>query len=252
MTRLIVRGLHAGYGGGNSGGSGSKGSGFDVLHGIDLEAGDGVTAIVGANGAGKSTLLSAIIGLIDRRGEVWFDGKALPAAAPVVSLRHGLALVAEGRALFGQMTVQENLELGGWLRTRQQRTEGIARALALFPRLAERATQAAARLSGGEQQMLAVGRALVGSPRLLMLDEPSLGLAPKMIDGLLEALRQIADDGTPVLVVEQNVRRVLTIADEGYVLERGAIVAHDRGKALLGSDIVRKAFLGVERAASDR
>jgi branched-chain amino acid transport system ATP-binding protein len=163
-------------------------------------------------------------------------------------VRTGVALVAEGRQLFPQMTVTENLELGGWLVPKAERAQRIEDAFKLFPKLRERAQQLAGTMSGGEQQMVAVARAMVSAPRLLMLDEPSLGLAPKMVDELLAAARRIADAGTTVLMVEQNVKKALAVADRGYVLERGTLVASGSARLLARSTVVREAYLG---AAAD-
>ncbi|QOF79752.1 MULTISPECIES: ABC transporter ATP-binding protein [unclassified Variovorax] len=232
-TFMTVRGLSAGY------------HGFEVIQGLDLDVTPGVTVVLGPNGAGKTTLLKALAGLLPRTGEAMLDGAALPSADATVCVRRGLALVAEGRQLFPQMTVTENLELGGWLIPARLRAERLARAFDDFPRLKERATQLAGTMSGGEQQMVAVARALMSGPRLLMLDEPSLGLAPRMVDELLAIVRRIADQGVTVLMVEQNVRKALQAADRGYVLERGRVVASGEAQALLHSDAVRQAYLGV-------
>jgi benzaldehyde dehydrogenase (NAD) len=231
---LRVRGLCAGYGP------------MRVLENVELEAPGGeLTVIVGPNGAGKSTLLRAISGLIPRQGEVLFDSEPLPSRAAAIVSR-GLAQVPEGRQLFAQMTVLENLELGGYLVPRAERASRLERVLALFPRLAERRRQLAGTMSGGEQQMLAVGRALMGKPKLLMLDEPSLGLAPKMVDELLAIVRRIRDEGVTVLLVEQNVAKALAIAESAYVLERGTVVMKGAARSLLGSERLRASYLGTE------
>jgi len=230
---LTVTGLTAGYGG------------IRVLRGLDLRLRAGhVTAIVGANGAGKSTLLRALAGLLWREGVVALDGLELPPGAAAAAVRAGLILVAEGRHLFPRMTVLENLQLGGWLLARAERAARIERAFALFPRLAERRRQLAGSMSGGEQQMVAVARALVGRPRLLMLDEPSLGLAPRLVDDVFAAVHRIREDGVTVLLIEQNVARALAAADDAHVLERGQLVASGPAAALLGSDLVQAAYLG--------
>jgi len=229
---LRLRGLAAGYGP------------IRVLQGVDLDAPPGrITVVLGPNGAGKTTLLRAVSGLIPREGDVAFEGVPLP-AEPAAIVRRGLAQVAEGRQLFAQMTVRENLELGGYLVSRRERASRLEAAYQFFPRLAERRVQLAGTLSGGEQQMLAVGRALMGKPRLLMLDEPSLGLAPKMVDELLAIVRRIRDDGVTILLVEQNVAKALAIADGAYVIERGAVVMQGEAGALLRSDALRAAYLG--------
>jgi len=231
---LVVHKLSAGYGP------------MRVLQNVELEAPGGeLTVIVGPNGAGKSTLLRAISGIIPREGEVLFDGEPLPARASAIVSR-GLAQVPEGRQLFAQMTVLENLELGGYLVRRAERAARLRRVLELFPRLAERRHQLAGTMSGGEQQMLAVGRALMGKPKLLMLDEPSLGLAPKMVDELLAIVRRIRDEGVTVLLVEQNVAKALAIAESAYVLERGAVVMKGAARSLLGSERLRASYLGTE------
>jgi len=233
---LQVRGLSAGYGG------------MRVLADITLEAPRGeITVVVGPNGAGKSTLLRALSGLIPRTGEVLFDGAPLP-ARPSAIVAGGLAQVPEGRQLFAQMTVLENLELGAYLAPRGERAARLEQALAFFPRLAERRSQLAGTMSGGEQQMLAVGRALMGRPRLLMLDEPSLGLAPKMVDELLAIVQRIRTDGVTVLLVEQNVAKALAMADSAWVIERGAVVMHGPAAELLQSDRLRAVYLGAEAA----
>ncbi|MBX3591858.1 MAG: aldehyde dehydrogenase family protein [Burkholderiaceae bacterium] len=238
-AHLELRGLSAGYGQ------------FLVLRELALEARPGVTVILGPNGAGKSTLLKAIAGLVARRGQVLLDGEAIPARARASEIvERGLAMVAEGRQLFPQMTVRENLELGGWLSTPAERATRIEQAFRDFPRLRERALQLAGTMSGGEQQMVAVARAMMSAPRLLMLDEPSLGLAPRMVDELLAIARRIADQGTTVLMVEQNVRKSLAVADRGYVLERGKLVASGPAGLLARSTVIRSAYLGARGAAS--
>ena len=231
---LVVRGLSAGYGG------------IRVLENVDLEAPSGeLTVVVGPNGAGKTTLLRALSGLLPRSGEVLFDGAPLP-EAPAAIVSRGLAQVPEGRQLFPQMTVRENLELGGYLLPRREREARLERAFGFFPKLAERRAQLAGTMSGGEQQMLAVGRALMGRPRLLMLDEPSLGLAPKMVDELLAIVRRIRDDGVTILLVEQNIAKALAIAEGAYVIERGAVVMKGPAGKLLRSERLRAAYLGAE------
>ncbi|MBT2301824.1 ABC transporter ATP-binding protein [Variovorax paradoxus] len=232
-SEMHVRGLAAGY------------HGFQVIQGLDLDVLPGITVVLGPNGAGKTTLLKALAGLLPRAGELLLDGATLPSNDATACVRQGLALVAEGRQLFPQMSVTENLELGAWLAPARLRAERLARAFEDFPRLAERATQLAGTMSGGEQQMVAVARAMMSGPRLLMLDEPSLGLAPRMVDELLAIVRRIAAQGVTVLMVEQNVRKALMAADRGYVLERGRIVASGDAKTLLDSDVIRQAYLGV-------
>ena len=229
---LSVRGLIAGYGG------------LRVLDGIDLDVAAGrLTAVVGPNGAGKTTLLKALSGLIAREGAVRLDGATLP-AEPAAIVACGVGHVPEGRQLFPQMTVRENLELGAWCVPRRDRVARLDEVIALFPRLGERRHQLAGSMSGGEQQMLAIGRALMHRPRVLMLDEPSLGLAPRLVDALLAIVRRLRDDGVTVLLVEQNVAKALTIAEDAYVIERGRVVLRGPARTLLDSDEVRAAYLG--------
>jgi branched-chain amino acid transport system ATP-binding protein len=230
---LKATALAAGYGG------------FRILDGFDLELARGrITSIVGPNGAGKSTLLRALAGLLPRQGMVTLDDQVLPASDAAAAVRAGLILVAEGRHLFPQMSVLENLQLGGWSLPRDERAARVERALGLFPRLGERRRQLAGSMSGGEQQMLAVARALVGRPRLLMLDEPSLGLAPRLVDEVFAIVRRIQADGVTVLLIEQNVAKALAVADDAHVLERGRLVASGRAADLLRSSLVQTAYLG--------
>jgi benzaldehyde dehydrogenase (NAD) len=234
MSGLSIKGLSAGYGP------------IRVLQDVDLEAPDGeITVVVGPNGAGKTTLLKAVSGLIAREGAVLLDGEPLP-AEPSAIVSRGLAQVAEGRQLFPQMTVRENLELGAYLLPKRERGARLDRVFEFFPKLAQRRGQLAGTMSGGEQQMLAVGRALMGKPKLLMLDEPSLGLAPKMIDELLGVVRRIRDDGVTILLVEQNVAKALAIAEGAYVIERGVVVMQGQAGKLLKSERLRAAYLGAE------
>lgn len=234
-AHLKVRGLSAGYGA------------FAVLRDLAFEARPGLTVILGPNGAGKTTLLRAINGLIPRAGEVLLDGEDLPEKTHEI-VRTGLALVPEGRQLFPQLSVRDNLELGGWLLPKSERSGRVEQVMADFPKLRERASQLAGTMSGGEQQMVAVARAMVCAPRLLMLDEPSLGLAPRMVDELLAIARRIADAGTTVLMVEQNVKKALAVADRGYVLERGTLVASGPAKLLARSTVIRETYLGAQSA----
>jgi len=233
QAHLQVRGLSAGYGS------------FLVLRELRFEVKPGLTVILGPNGAGKTTLLKALMGLIPRSGMVLLDGQDLPEKTHEI-VRGGVTLVAEGRQLFAQMTVRENLELGGWLINRAERARRVEQVMDDFPKLRERAQQLAGTMSGGEQQMVAVARAMMSAPRLLMLDEPSLGLAPRMVDELLGMARRIADQGTTVLMVEQNVRKALAVADRGYVLERGALVASGPSRLLARSNVIRAAYLGAD------
>ncbi|UCH18150.1 MAG: ABC transporter ATP-binding protein [Burkholderiales bacterium] len=230
-AHLKVRDLSAGYGP------------FLVLRDLTLEARPGLTVILGPNGAGKTTLLKALAGLIPMRGIVRLDGDDLPAHTHQI-VRAGIVLVAEGRQLFPQMTVTENLELGAWLAQKADRKRRVEEVLANFPKLRERANQLAGTMSGGEQQMVAVARAMMSHPRLLMLDEPSLGLAPRLVDEVLAMTRRIADAGTTVLMVEQNVKKALAVADRGYLLERGVLMASGPARLLARSSVLREAYLG--------
>jgi branched-chain amino acid transport system ATP-binding protein len=230
-AHLTVKHLNAGYGA------------FLVLRDLSLEVKPGLTVILGPNGAGKTTLLKALAGLIPRQGEVHLNGEKLHTQTNEI-MQQGVALVAEGRQLFPQMTVTENLELGGWLVPKAQRAQRLEQAFEDFPKLRERALQLAGTMSGGEQQMVAVARAMVCAPRLLMLDEPSLGLAPKMVDELLAIAKRIAAAGTTVLMVEQNAKKALAVADRGYVLERGQLVASGTADVLAQSSMVQQAYLG--------
>ena len=236
-AQLTIRGLSAGYGG------------FRVLRELDLDVRPGLTVILGANGAGKTTLLKAIAGLIARSGVVMLDGEALPTQTDKI-VQAGVTLVAEGRQLFPQMTVRENLELGGWVATQAERVSRLDQAFADFPKLRERERQLAGTMSGGEQQMVAIARAMMSAPRLLLLDEPSLGLAPRMVDEMLAIARRIADAGTTVLMAEQNVRKALAVADQGHVMERGGFVAGGPAKQLARSSVIREAYLGVPTSGS--
>ncbi len=232
---LSIEGLRSGY------------TRIDAIKGVSLIVPDrSIVGVLGANGAGKTALLRAISGLNPvRGGRVSFDGHDLTQASADVVVRRGLIQVPQGRALFGSMTVRENLELGAYLegdgRVVRERLEHV---VALFPILGERATQAAAFLSGGEQQMLAIGRALMASPKLLLLDEPSLGLAPKVFDVILEKVRQIHAAGASILITEQNARKVLRLASHCYVLENGSIAFDGTGTDLAKDPRVERTYLG--------
>lgn len=221
----------------------------EVLHDIDLTVGEGeLVTVIGANGAGKSTLLKAIVGLVPiRSGTIAYRGARVPSPRPERLVRSGLALVPEGRLLFGPMTVRENLELGAYAAGRERRAvtqRALARVNALFPVLEERAAQAAETLSGGEQQMLAVGRALMCEPRLLLLDEPSLGLAPLVIAEIFSALDELRAQGVTILLVEQDARLALRHADRGSVMRTGRIVLQGSAADLLADESVRTIYLG--------
>ena len=232
---LEARQLSAGYGT------------LEIIRGIDIRVLKGqLTVIVGSNGAGKTTLMRALSGILPvRSGSVVLDGDAVESLSVARRVASGLVLVPEGRHLFAQMTVEENLELGGYLLAASERRRMLGEVLALFPRLAERRLQLAGTMSGGEQQMVAVGRAMMGKPRCMLLDEPSLGLAPKMVAELFRMLRQICDQGTGVLLVEQNVRQALSVCDHAYILEQGQIVTEGPGQELLQGERIRKSYLGL-------
>ena len=221
---------------------------FTALWDVSLrvEAGEAV-AVVGPNGAGKTTLLRAISGLIaPRAGSVVFEGAELAGHPPYDIVAHGIAHVPEGRRLFPQLTVAENLKMGAYLPSARARfRESLERVYALFPALAERPRQRAGSLSGGEQQMLAVGRALMSRPKLILLDEPSMGLAPVMVLRLFDLIRRIRAEGYTILVVEQNVRQVLKLVDRAYLLEVGRIRMEGRAHELAEQDFVRKAYVGL-------
>jgi len=220
---------------------------FTALWDVSLrvEAGETV-AVVGPNGAGKTTLLRVISGLIaPRSGSVAFENAELAGRPAYDVIAHGIAHVPEGRRLFPQLSVAENLKMGAYLRSARARfRESLERVYALFPVLAERHTQRAGSLSGGEQQMLAVGRALMSCPKLILLDEPSMGLAPVMVLRLFDLIRRVREDGYTILVVEQNVTQVLKLADRAYLLEVGRIKMEGRAAELAEQDFVRKAYVG--------
>jgi branched-chain amino acid transport system ATP-binding protein len=233
---LRIEGLRAGYGD------------VEVLRGISLEIAAGeVVALLGANGAGKTTTMRTISGLLHPSGgRITFEDRRIDRlpAARIVEL--GLVQVPEGRKIFPSLTVLENLELGSYTRAaRPHRRESLERVLALFPILAERRAQSAGTMSGGQQQMLAIGRALMARPRLLMLDEPSLGLAPMIVQEIFRIIGEINRAGTTVLLVEQNTRQALALAGRGYVLENGRVVLSGAGRDLLDNEHVQRAYLGM-------
>ncbi|MGZ8867046.1 MAG: ABC transporter ATP-binding protein [Thermoanaerobaculia bacterium] len=217
-----------------------------ALHGISLEVVKGeIVTLIGANGAGKTTTLRTISGLLKpKRGEVMFDGRSIAGAKPHIVTKLGVSHVPEGRGIFANLTVQDNLELGAYLRKDRITQKEYERVFTLFPVLKERIKQNAGTLSGGEQQMLAISRALMSRPAVLLLDEPSLGLAPQMVQTIFRVIREINAEGTTILLVEQNAHMALVTAHRGYVLETGRIVLTDNAKALLASDRVKKAYLG--------
>lgn len=218
-----------------------------ALKGISLEVNQGeIVTLIGSNGAGKTTTLKSIAGLIKpEEGTVVFHGKDITGLRADKMVAMGIALVPEGRQVFPFMTVMENLEMGAYSRNSTAEIKAnFARVYSLFPKLYERRQQQAGTLSGGEQQMLAIGRALMAQPQMVLLDEPSLGLAPILVETIFELIKEINSQGTTVLLIEQNARMALMIANRGYVMETGRIVMHDSAKALLDSDIVRQTYLG--------
>ncbi|MFM9958533.1 MAG: ABC transporter ATP-binding protein [Phycisphaerales bacterium] len=224
--------------------------GIEALHGVSLAVEQGqIVTLIGCNGAGKSTTLRAVSGLLKPvKGDITFDGKSLTGVPPHEIVRMGVAHSPEGRGVFPQMTVDENLELGAFARPRSEREQikkDREKSLDLFPRLRERLKQLAGTLSGGEQQMLAMARALLARPRLLLLDEPSLGLAPQVVQTIFKIIRDINATGTTILLVEQNAHMALQVAHHGYVLETGKIAMSDSARVLEASDEVRKAYLGI-------
>lgn len=221
--------------------------GLAILHELDLTVGEGeIVALVGANGAGKTTTLRTISGVVrPSSGTITFDGRRADGARTSELVARGLVQVPEDRALFGPLTVEENLRMGGWLRGRERLDQALAEVHELFPILAERGKQAAETLSGGQQQMLAIGRALMARPKLLMLDEPSTGLSPKLTWAVLDAVKTIRDRGVAVLLVEQNAHQALALADRAYVLESGTSVLSGPGPELANDDRVRAAYLGL-------
>ena len=220
---------------------------IEALKGISLDVHDGeIVTLIGANGAGKSTTLRSINGLNHpRNGKIFFQGTDVTTMPPHQIVKRGISQSPEGRKLFPRMTVIENLEMGAFQRTdRSEIKEDMDRVFSLFPRLAERSAQKAGTMSGGEQQMLAIGRALMARPKLLLLDEPSMGLAPIFVEKIFEIVKEINDQGTPILLVEQNALMALDTADRGYVLETGKIALADDAKALRQNEQVRKTYLG--------
>jgi branched-chain amino acid transport system ATP-binding protein len=232
---LQIENLHAGY------------DDLEVLHGIDLEVGEGeIVALIGANGAGKTTTLRVVSGVIAvSQGSVTFEDSDIGSWRSSQIVAEGIVQVPEGRKLFADMTVMENLRLGAYKRGRSDISSSLDEVFDLFPKLEERSTQSAGTLSGGEQQMLAIGRALMTKPRFLMLDEPSLGLAPKLVIDIFGVIKNINQLGVTVMLVEQNAVHALQLSDRGYVLENGRVVLHGTGEELLGDDRVRTAYLGL-------
>ncbi len=235
MSLLSLQQLQVAYGG------------IRAVKGIDVEVGAGeVVCLIGANGAGKTTTLKAITGLVRAAaGRIVYDGADIVGRRVHEIARRGLALVPEGRGVFAQLTILENLSMGAYARRDRAAVEGdVERAFTLFPRLKERRAQTAGTLSGGEQQMLAIARALMSRPKLLLLDEPSMGLAPLMVERIFEVVRNIAAEGVTMLLVEQNARLALETSHRGYVLEGGLVAFSGESRALLGDPRVREAYLG--------
>ena len=238
MSMLAIAGLRSGYGK------------IEVLHDVALTIEQGqIVTLIGANGAGKTTLLKTISGLIrPTAGTIVFEGHSLVRRPPHKIVAQGLSHVPEGRAILRRMTVFDNLRMGAYVRSDNEIGRDIEAVFARFPVLSERREQMAGTLSGGEQQMLAIGRALVARPRLLLLDEPSLGLAPKIVTRIFHTLRELKQEGKTILLVEQNARQALQVADHGYVLERGRIAFSGSGEALLNMPEVRQTYLGQSAA----
>jgi branched-chain amino acid transport system ATP-binding protein len=232
---LAVSGLHAGYGA------------TEILRGVDLTVGPGeIVAVLGSNGAGKSTLNRAISGVLRPwRGTIRFAGTDIGREKPATIVARGLVQVPEGRRIFPNMTVRENLDLGAYRRGRAQRADNRSRVFAIFPRLAERQAQRAGTLSGGEQQMLAIGRGLMAEPRLLILDEPSLGLSPLLVEELFALIKRINQEGIALLIVEQNVVQSLDVAQRAYILENGAFVLHGSTAEVRSNPDLKRAYLGL-------
>ncbi|MDE3081397.1 MAG: ABC transporter ATP-binding protein [Paracoccaceae bacterium] len=232
---LEVRGLRAGYGQ------------VEILRGVTLDMGPGeIVALLGANGAGKTTFNSVLAGLIRGwGGSIGFESRALPPGDPKAALDAGIVLVPEGRHIFPNLTVRENLWLGGYRRGRANRTRNLEQVLDTFPRLRERLGQRAGTMSGGEQQMVAIGRGLMSEPRLLILDEPSLGLSPLMVEEMFALIGRLNQHGLPILLVEQNVHLTLEVAHRGFVMENGRITASGSAADLLADPELQRSYLGV-------
>ncbi len=232
---LEVKGLRSGYGA------------VEILRGVDLEVHPGeIVALLGSNGAGKSTFNNTLCGIVPARaGAITFDGRPLAGTHYREIVQAGLIQVPEGRRVFPNLSVLENLELGSFARARERRAQNLERVFGIFPRLKERLTQLAGTMSGGEQQMLAIGRGLMAEPRLLILDEPSLGLSPLLVEEMFRLISQLHQQGLAILLVEQNVGQSLEIAQRAYVMENGAIEFSGVPGELLASDRLRRAYLGI-------
>ena len=234
MSLLKVENIHVYYGS------------IHAIKGVSFEVNEGeIVTLIGANGAGKSTTLNTVSGLLKpKSGAIEFEGKSIVGVPANRVVSHGMALCPEGRRVFLQMTVQENLEMGGYTRPAAELEGSLQNVYQRFPRLKERYRQVAGTLSGGEQQMLAMGRALMSKPKLLMLDEPSMGLAPILVEQIFDIVKELNSAGTTILLVEQNARMALSIADRAYVLETGSISMSGPAHELAEADRVRKAYLG--------
>jgi branched-chain amino acid transport system ATP-binding protein len=235
MPSLVVEDVHAFYGH------------IHALHGVSITVEEGeIVTLIGANGAGKSTTLKTIAGFLrPRPGRVLLEGRPIQGLAPHDVTRRGVCLVPEGRRIFPRMTVLENLQMGAFARSNAEEIRAdLDRVCRLFPRLQERLTQTAGTLSGGEQQMLAIGRGLMARPKILLLDEPSMGLAPVLVELIFKTVQEINAEGVTILLVEQNALMALSIARRGYVLETGRVVLADRAESLRENDLVRKSYLG--------
>ncbi|HEF5870107.1 TPA: ABC transporter ATP-binding protein [Burkholderia cenocepacia] len=232
---LKIKGLQVNYGG------------IQAVKGVDMEVRQGeLVTLIGANGAGKTTTMKAITGLKPySAGDIEYDGKSIKGIPPHELLKRGLAMVPEGRGIFARMSIVENMQMGAYLRNdKEQIKKDVDRMFGFFPRLKERATQLAGTLSGGEQQMLAMSRAILSKPKLLLLDEPSMGLSPIMVEKIFEVVREISKEGITVLLVEQNARLALQAADRGYVMDSGTVTMEGDAKQMLDDPKVRAAYLG--------
>ncbi|MCY3573137.1 MAG: ABC transporter ATP-binding protein [Chloroflexi bacterium] len=236
MALLEVKDIHTYYGN------------IHALKGISFEVDSGeIIALIGSNGAGKTTTLRTISGLMaPREGSIIYGGREISAMRADLLVLRGISMVPEGRGVFAKLTVEENLDMGAYIRSDGRVAEDLNSGYAMFPRLKERRKQFAGTLSGGEQQMLAIARALMSKPRLLLLDEPSMGLAPVLVDVVFEAIQRIASEGVTILLVEQNAHMALQIADRGYVLQSGEVAFSDTAASLQRNEIVQKTYLGID------
>ncbi len=236
MALLEVNEIHTFYGN------------IHALKGVSFEVESGeIIALIGSNGAGKTTTLRTISGLMaPRDGQVLYDGEDISGARADTLVSRGISMVPEGRGVFAKLTVEENLDMGAYTRRDSQVKDDLNAAFELFPRLQERRRQVAGTLSGGEQQMLAIARALMAKPRLLLLDEPSMGLAPVLVDGVFDTIQRIANEGMTILLVEQNAHMALQIADRGYVLQSGEVAISDTAANLQQNETVQKTYLGID------